>query len=146
MSLTPGLTLYDPDLVTVAFGPIIVDGYADGEFVAIEPASEIFTRYAGTDGKITRSKQLRRDATITFTLASSSATNDALTAVAELDRRAPNGAGILPLFIRDNGGRALYTAAQAWIEALPSVTFDRQATPRAWVLACADLIRVDGGN
>lgn len=146
MALTPGLTLYDPDQVTVAFGPVIVDGYADGEFVSIEPASEIFTRYVGTDGKVTRSKQLRRDATITFTLASSSATNDALTAIAELDRSAPNGAGIYPLFIRDNGGRALYTAAQAWIEALPTVTFDRQATPRAWVLACANLVRVDGGN
>jgi hypothetical protein len=146
VALTPTLTIYDPDRVTVAFGPVIVDGYADGEFVSIEPASEIFTRYVGTDGKVTRSKQLRRDATIKFMLSSASATNDALTAIAELDRRAPNGAGIYPLFIRDNSGRALYTAAQAWIEALPTVSFDRQATVREWSLACADLIRVDGGN
>lgn len=146
MALTPHLTIYDADQVTVAFGPILLDGFADGEFVSIEPAAEVFTRYVGTDGKVTRSKTLRRDATVTINLAQSSAGNDALSLVHILDRDAPNGAGIHPLYIRDRSGRSLFTAAQSWIEAVPTASFDREAGTRTWVIACAKLERIDGGN
>jgi hypothetical protein len=146
MAFTPQTTTYDFDQVTVALGPILVDGFQDGEGVSIEPGAETFTMVVGTDGKVTRSKTLNRTAKVNISLLQSSASNDALSVLHILDRDAPNGAGIVPLYIRDKSGRALYTAAAAWIEAAPTVSFDREATPRVWVIACSKLERVDGGN
>jgi hypothetical protein len=143
---TPQLTVYDADQVTVALGPISCDGFQDGEFVSIAPATGTFTTYVGTDGKACRSKTLNRTATITISLGQFSLSNDLLGALHVLDRDAPNGAGVVPLFIRDRSGRALYTAAQAWISKAPDVTFDREATARVWEISCAKLERVDAGN
>lgn len=146
MSLTPDLVVYDADQVSIVFGPVAIDGFADGEFCSIEPGADIFTLYVGTDGKAVRSKTLRRDAIINVMTHQGSAANDALCAIAVLDRDAPNGAGIHSLWIRDRGGRALYTAQQCWIAAFPTVSFDREAKERAWKLQCAVLERFDGGN
>ena len=145
MALTPDLTIYDFDQVTCVFGPIIMDGFQDGEGITIEQ-EPTFTDKKGLDGKVTRSKTLDRRATITINLMQVSAANDLLSALHALDRDAPNGAGIVPITIRDRNGRAVFSAAQAWISQAPQVTFDQEATVRAWVIRCAKLNRVDGGN
>jgi hypothetical protein len=137
---------YDADQVTVALGPIMLQGFQDGEGVTIEQAAETFTAVVGMDGQVTRSKTLNRMATITIKLMQSSTANDLLSALHILDRDAPNGAGVVPLYIRDRNGRSLYTAAQAWISAPPSVTYDREATSREWVIQVARLERLDAGN
>jgi len=146
VAFTPQTTTYDFDQVTVALGPIIIDGFQDGEGVTIEPGAETFTHVVGTDGKVTRSKTLNRTATVTIKLMQSSAANDLLSALHVVDRDAPNGAGVVTLFIRDDSGRALYKASEAWISSPPSVTFDREATAREWIISCSKLERVDGGN
>lgn len=127
-------------------GPIAMDGFADGLFMTLAQTSETFTKYVGTDGKVMRSKTLDRSGTCTVELMQTSAANDLLSALHILDRDAPNGAGVLPLWIRDRNGRALYTAAQAWIEKAPEVTFDRAGTTRTWVIGFAKIERVDGGS
>lgn len=143
---TPQLTIYDFDQVTVAIGPILIDGFADGEGVVIEQEASTFGHVVGIDGKVMRSKTLTRTATVTLNLLQGSAANDLLSALHILDRDAPGGAGVVPMFIRDRNGRALYKAAQCWIMTAPTVTFDREATTRTWVIACAKLERVDGGS
>lgn len=142
---TPILTGYDPDQLTVAFGPILIDGFQDGEGVTIE-VPDSFTKVVGMDGKVARSKNLDQTAKITIKLLQTSASNDLLFANYLLDRKGKNLAGVMPLYVRDNSGRALYTASQAWISKAPDVTFDREATSREWVLECAQLLRADGGN
>ncbi len=143
---TPQLTNYDADQVTVALGAISVDGFADGTFVSIEQETATFTKVTGTDGKTTRSKTLNRSGSVTISVMQSSLANDKLSALHTLDRDAPNGAGVVPLYIRDRGGRALYTAAQAWIAEPPKPTFGREAESRDWVIDFAKIDRLDGGN
>lgn len=146
MANTPRLTTYEFDQVTVAFGPLLMDGFQDGEGVTIEQGQPTFTTHVGCDGKVTRAKTLDRTATVTIHLMQTSAQNDALSAVHIADRDSPNGAGILPLYIRDRNGRSLYTAAEAWIQKAPDAVYDRTPTTRDWEIGVAFLEQFAGGN
>lgn len=138
--------VYDADQVTVSFGGHILSGYADGEFVRIEQASDDFTDVVGTDGEVSRSKTNDRRATITFILMQTSPSNAVLSAINNLDRVTPGGVGIGALFIRDRQGATLYRSANCWISRPPNPAFGREATSREWTLRCDNLIRVDAGN
>lgn len=141
------LKVYDADQVSISIAGIpILSGFADGEFLKIEQEADDFTDKVGTDGEVTRSKTNDRRATVTILLMQSSAGNAALSALSNVDRLAPNGAGVGSLLVRDRLGTAVYSAAQAWISKPPDVSFDREATSREWTLRVADLTRNDGGN
>ena len=88
--------VYDADQVklTVA-GFAIESGFADGEFLRVEQEADDFTDVAGTDGEVTRSKTNDRRATITVLLMQTSSGNQALSALSNVDREAPNGAGFV---------------------------------------------------
>lgn len=139
--------VYDADQVSVVLmGVPISSGYADGEFLRIEQEAEDFTHKVGTDGEVTRSKTNNRVAKVTLRLMQSSDGNAALSAINNLDRSAPNGAGIGPFLVRDRQGTSLFTASKCWISKPPNVTMAREATEREWELTVADLVRLDGGN
>jgi hypothetical protein len=140
------MKVYDPTEVTVSFAGIVIQGYADGEFLRVEQESDDFSDVAGTDGEVSRSKTSDRRATVTFVLMQTSASNALLSAISNADRNAPGGAGVGALFIRDRQGTSLYRAAEAWISKPPNVTMDRSPTSREWTLRCANLQRLDGGN
>lgn len=137
---------YDPDLISIVFAGILIEGYADGEFVSIEANSEDFLMKMGTDGEGTRSKTNDRSGTVTLKLMQSSSSNPRLSAIRELDLAQPNGAGVGALQVRDQGGVTIYSAEQAYIEKLPSSSFDREATTREWVLKTDKLTAIIGGN
>lgn len=144
---TPTLTTYGIDQLTVIFGPVIVDGHAEGVAVSIETNSPRFNKYVGCDGKVTRSKAMDGSTRITIRCAQSSATNGALSAIHAGDVAAPNGAGVLPLSVVDGSGTSVYTTAYAWIVGPPeSVSFGTEVDVREWIIDTADLTRFDGGN
>jgi hypothetical protein len=143
---TPRFQHYSFGDVTAAFGPIILDGYQDGEGITIEHTSDAFTLKVGIDGKATRCKVLDRSATITIKLMQSSAANDLLSAVYLADQAAPNGAGVGPFIIRDHNGRSVFTAAESWIARAPDATFDQEVSVREWKFGVAFLSEFHGGN
>jgi hypothetical protein len=140
------LKVYDPDQLSVSIAGIPVSGYADGEFVRVEKESDAFADVVGTDGEVSRSKTNDGRGTITFMLMQTSDSNVLLSALHELDKNVPGGAGVGALLIRDAQGTSLYTAAECWISKEPDVSFDREPTSREWTLRCAKLIAVHGGN
>jgi hypothetical protein len=143
---TPFLTTYDFDQVSLIVGGWIVDGYAEGSGIELEQENPIFTHKNGVDGKVARSKILKRTAKLTISLMAGSQTNDYLGALAKTDMEAPNGAGIVPIMLKDNSGRSMYAAAQAWISELPNVTYADEMGERVWVISIANLSRQDAGN
>lgn len=141
------LRVYDSDQVSISIAGLPVEsGYADGEFLRIEQEADDFTDVVGTDGVVSRSKTFDRRATITILLMQTSDGNALLSGLSNLDREAPNGAGVGALLIRDRQGTSLYQADSAWIMKPPNVSFDREATSREWTLRCDNLRRLDGGN
>jgi hypothetical protein len=140
------MKVYDPDQVSViAFG-ILIEGWADGEFITIENESEAFTDKIGTDGEVSRSKSNDDRATATIKLMQTSSSNALLTGVYQLDRALPNGAGVGSFMVRDRQGTSLYAAAEAWIQKVPDVSFDREATTREWKIRLAKVNHFTGGN
>lgn len=141
------LKVYDADQVNISVAGFPIDsGFADGEFLRIEQESDDFSDVAGTDGEVARSKSNDRRATITILLMQTSSANQALSALSNLDRLTPNGAGIAPFLVQDGNGATIYEAASCWVMKPPDVTFDREATTREWTLRVADLIRFDSGT
>ena len=142
-----GLKVYDADQVSISLAGIPIDsGFADGEFLRIEQEGDDFTDVVGTDGEVSRSKTKDRRATITILLMQTSDANVLLSGLNNLDRLAPNGAGVGTLLVRDRQGTSLYRSDECWIQKPPDVSFDRESTTREWTLRCADLQRLDGGN
>lgn len=138
---------YDPDQMTIAMGNILIaDGFADGEFIRREWNAEPITKVVGTGGQVARSKSRDKSGTITITLLQTADENDLLSALHNTDMEAPNGAGIVPFFMRDRQGRATFTAAEAWVAAPPKPVFSRGAEAREWKIDYAEGIAFDGGN
>lgn len=139
--------IFDADQVTLIIAGLpIISGYADGEFLRIEQDSADFTDKVGTDGEVTRSKTNDRRATASVILMQSSDGNALLSSMNNADKNAPNGAGVGPFLVQDNGGTSLYTGEASWISKPPTVSFDREPTAREWTIRIANLVRFDGGN
>ncbi len=142
---TPRHSVYDLDQVTFAFGPILADGYSDNGAISIEQASAGFIKKVGLDGKVTRSKVYDESASITLSLMQTSAVNALMSAVYNLDKASPNGAGVGPLYIRVRGTLTVYSAAEAWISKAPDAALTNEATPREWIIDCAKLEQFHAG-
>ncbi len=146
MATTPRVTSYGFDQVVGVFGPVLFDGFQEGEGIEIEQVSETFTDHLGTDGKVTRAKTLDRRAKVRINLMQTSAQNAALSAIHIADRDAPNGGGILPLTIRDLNGSSLHFGAEAWISKAPDSVYDRTPTVRTWEITVAYLENFVGSS
>lgn len=130
----------------VFMGVPISSGLADGEFLTVIQTENDFEEVVGTDGETTRSKTNNHNADIKVRLMQTSDGNAALSAINNLDKSQPNGAGIGAMLIRDRQGTTLFTASKCWIKKPPEASFDRKAKEREWLLHCSDLTRLDGGN
>jgi len=141
------MKVYDPDQITIVFAGIIMQGYADGEFVRVSQRNPDFTLKVGTDGEGTRSKTNDRSATVSVILEQTSSVNALLSALRNLDVNTPGGAGVGSFLMRDRlSGETLYRAAACFIEKPPDTSFDRESTSREWVLLCEKMERFDAGN
>lgn len=137
---------YDPDQVLVYFAGILVQGFADGEFIAVEQMSDGFTSVVGSDGEVARSKSNDRRVKVTIKLLQTSSANALLSAAHIADLAAPNGVGASVLTIEDLHGGSIVQGAQAWIVKFPDAPYDRTAKSREWIIEVADGVRVEGGN
>lgn len=141
------MKIYDSNQVSIVFAGFAVDGgFAEDEFCRVTPVTDAFTDIAGTDGEVTRSGTNDFRAEIKIILMQTSDNNDKLSALHTTDRKAPNGAGVAPIMIRDKSGRALFFGAEAWVSKGPERVFKKGAEGREWTLRCARLEAFDGGS
>lgn len=137
---------YDPSHVSMFYGEIEVQGFAQDAAISVEHDEDDWTLVTGVDGEGTRSKTSNASATITASLMQSSPTNDLLSAARELDRLTPGGTGGKALLIKDNSGTTIFSAATAWIQKAPTAELNREATTREWVFRTDQLVALHGSN
>ena len=96
---------YDPKKVKVLFGSLILTGVDEGTFINVETQGDGISAIVGCDQEIVRSidpsSVLKQ---VTVTLLQSSSSNAALSLIQDADNQ--NGAGLLPLTIKDLSGDA----------------------------------------
>jgi hypothetical protein len=137
---------YDPDQVVVTIAGLPITGWADGEFIKIEPETDAFADVVGTSGEVTRSKSNDRRHTCSLKLMQSSPANDLLSALHTSDLNTPGGVGIGPFLVKDGSGRSLHVGEKCWISKAPPIMYDRTPTEREWTIRIARLDGLIGGN
>lgn len=134
---------YDPKLVILALGEIVISGYADGSMIQASRDADSFTKHVGADGEVSRTRNRNRSGSVTVTLKQTSLTNDALSALLAADELL--GTGVRPLTLRDMSGTTLLASDRAWIRKPADAEFARDQSDRQWVFDCATLSGVVGG-
>lgn len=135
---------YDPSKVTMSFGDIVPEGYAKGTFVKASRNEEAFSLDVGSDGNAARTANANKSGRVTFTLMAESPSNDQLQAQALLDEQ--SGAGVAPVFVKDNSGTALAHAANAWIVKQADLERAKEAGEVEWVIETNFLEIQQGGT
>ncbi len=135
------LRLYNSDQVLISFGNVTVDpgAYHDADFITLEPVSDRFNSFVGAGGEVVHSRTNDNRFIVTLRLHQASPTNALLSAIAELDRISPNGAGVFPLTVNDTSGSALYFGEKARIMKSPAVSFGTEVSVREWIFEVADM-------
>jgi hypothetical protein len=144
---TPKLSNYGIDQLSVIFGPVVCDGFAEGVAVTIETNNPRFAKYVGGDGTVVRVKMADGSTRVTVRCHQGSAVNALFSAIHNADVLAPNGAGVLPLAVYDGSGTGVYETELAWIVGPPeSVSYGADVEVREWIIDTADMKRLDGGS
>ena len=139
------LKSYDSSKVKVTVGYAIIEGFQGGSFVNIVEMGDGWTSSVGADGHKTRSKDQDQSLEITLTLQASSASNLALSTMADVDRI--NGDGLVPIWIQDLRGDTLASASEAWVRKKPDQEFNTEVGTREWVIETGnDVLNIVGGN
>lgn len=138
------LKTYDPKNVSVAFGGVLLGGFAEGSVVTAKRMNPTWSSKSGTDGEVVRSRSNDKRGEIKVSLMQTSGSNLVLSGMLAIDE-ATNG-GVYPLLIKDNNGKTVWGAAEAWIQGFPDSQFEGEAGAREWTIECAELLGVEGGN
>jgi len=140
------MEIYDLDQVTLSFAGIpLTGGFGEGGSIKITKDENLFDKKIGRSGNVVRYKNNNRMAEIEITLVQTSAINSRLNAIAQIDMRAPNGAGVGPFMCQDRTNGDTYFAESAWIQSPPEVEFGQEVTDRVWTIACETLEFAPGG-
>jgi len=132
------LKVYSAREVSLIVGGLEIDsGFAEGEFISIEPQAEDFTDKAGPDGEVARSAVGDFRATIKIKLLHTSEGNNILTALRDLDL-VSNGSGIGAFMLRDRSAGAIIAQAdKVWVQKPPTVSRGREIAETEWTLRAA---------
>lgn len=139
------LRTYDPKRVSIIVGAAIMSGLAEDTFVSVEEIGDGVTSVSGADGEVARSMSADRRARVTLTLQQTSPSNDALSALLQIDR-ASGGNGVFAVAITDLRGSSLMTSSEAWIVKAPTSEFAATVGTREWTIETASSYFWAGSN
>lgn len=128
---------------SILFGGIL-DGFADGDAISIEPLGDRWAELVGSDGGILRVDSGQKAFTVTLNLMQSAAANAILNAAYIADTETPGGI-LLPFTYKDPNANDLFFSPKAWIKKLPTLGRGNKGNMQAWTLIAADGIQFYGG-
>jgi hypothetical protein len=126
-------------------GSHTVNGYMDGTFLTVSRSVDTFSLSVGADGQTARVHNADASGTITLVLKQSSDSNDVLSNSHLADQLA--GQGAFAIQVKDPFGETTIASAAAWVKKPADVTYAKDGEEgREWVIECADLEMLIGGN
>lgn len=140
----PNFATYDPEKVSLVYGALIITGFAQDSMITVARKTPTWSSTAGSDGFVTRAKNLDKRGDITIVLDMSSPTNDALSALFYADEM--TGKGAQAIMMRDASGTSVASGASAWIVQPATIEFGNGVLGRTWNFEVAVLAITPGGN
>lgn len=145
MASTNFLTDYDPSEVALNFGGVPISGFATGTFISVVKNVDTWSTVSGIGGEGMFVKNNDNFWTITLTLMSNSAGNDYLSSLANSDQFLV-GYGFLPVYIKNNLGRELFTSPSVKIAKMTDVNFSDAGEAKVWTLLAYFGVSHAGGH
>lgn len=137
---------YKGDQVFVSVGPVLISGFSDGDAISVKRATGLYSTKVGVDGSVARIRSANKSGSIEIKLLQTSSVNDELSKLFYVDNFNEDGSPVLPISVTDGNGTTLCSAGQAWLKAVPELTFSDSISVRTWAFDCADLKLFVGGN
>lgn len=138
---------YDGSEVFVTIGPLLLTGFSDGDSIKARKNANFYESRAGLDGSVGRARVTDKRGQIELHLLQTSAANDELSALMNLDSLTQDGKAVYPVSVTDFSGRTVIAAGQAWLYQLGDVAFStNEVGERIYTFECADLKFSLGGN
>lgn len=134
----------DPKKVIITVAGVPITGYSKSSFVKIEREEDSFKKETGADGLTTRVKSNNRSGTITITLQQSSISNSLLSKINRLDEQ--SASMVVPVTVTDLSGLSSSFSATGWVRKPADQEWGAEAKERQWMIDCADLSTLLGGN
>lgn len=135
---------YAPDQITINFGGVDLQGFADGTFIKAVRNQQSFKIKVGAAGAVTRIRSRDFTGMVTLTLQAISDSNDFLQAQLELDEQ--TGLGVKPLLVKDLNGLMMCTADKAWVRKVPDMERSDDGPNTEWEFECAKLVIHHGSS
>jgi hypothetical protein len=136
---------YAPQEVRVAWGGVPFYGFADGEFVAIAPNSDLTDEVVGAQGDVALTKIANWTGTVTITLLQNAETNLYLSNIYAAQQRA---ADIVRenMTITDPSGSTLYECRDAHLKTAAPVALSDGQNGKSWVFFVSNMIPVSSNS
>lgn len=144
MANTGNVKTYDAKQVIITFNGVIVNDFADGDFVTISGLSDNFESVQGADGSENRNNKNITGADVSIICSQTSTTNDQFSALFLLDKVSNTGKG--PLLIKDLNGTSILESGQAFIMGYPDTNFGNALGTREWKIRAPNCIINIGSN
>lgn len=138
---------WDASQFNVILGVLPVTGLSDGDSVVARRNETLYNSRAGMKGSVARARNTDKRGQIELHILQTSAANDAISAMTNLDSLTVDGKAVFPITLVDLSGRTVISAGQAWLMQIGDVTFStNQVAERVYTFECADLKMQLGGN
>ncbi len=131
---------YDPKNVTLDVDGSVITGYMPGTFINAAKAEADFSPTVGAQGEVTRNRSGHKLGTISFTVKSTSPSNEALTAT-HMKCKNPELDYLFDLTITDNNpGGLTFSATDCWITKIPDREWSEEVSGRSWEIMVPDYV------
>lgn len=138
---------YDGSEVQVVIGGAILSGFSDGDAITVRKSADYYVSKSGLDGDVGRARNTDKRGEFEIHLMQTSAANDEISALLNLDTLTDDGKLIIPISIMDFSGRTVAAGAQSWIKTLGDVAFStNDVGERVYTFETAALQVFIGGN
>lgn len=117
---------YDPEDITMIVNGVILTGFADGTFVAVEQDEEDYTPHVGAKGEVSRAVNANKMGKITTTLKHVSPSNTYLN---ELSK----GRDMFPVSVVNQNLGTTEGGNDCWIEKRANSEYGKEISEREWV-------------
>ena len=124
----------------------IVSGFSEDSIVTVERNSDTYSLYTGADDTNSRIYQADTSAMIMLPLQQTSNSNDILSQLYLNDKANRDSSGLFAITIKDNSGRSLFFAEEAFISVVPDASFGNTMQLREWSIQAVRLDATFGGN
>jgi len=135
---------YSPKLVTLIVAGVLVQGYADDNFIEITQEEDDFTLYKSVDGPVSRAMNADETVVIKVSLAQTSLSNDHFAGLRKVDKA--TGIGAFPVMLKELNGTTLYTSATAMFKKNAGKKYGKNVGAVDWEIILPNALGFTGGN